>query len=134
MTIEKLFTVAGVSKFKGEYKIRYATDIGRIKVLSRHPESDPHLVELPSPMTKRDATIFLQTTSLAERPEFLAAMIDAEQKYTLTTVVKAVKVPKTKAKSPKTPNLDDIKLRIKKVSEAEKPESVAEPNTEPDLS
>lgn len=61
MATDKLFTVAGTSKLDGEYKVRFANDVLRIKVLSKHGHEDITLVELPNAMTKIEAVRFIKT-------------------------------------------------------------------------
>ena len=55
MATDKLFTVCGVSKLDGEYKVRFANDTMRIKVLSKHGHEDIRLYDLETGMTKTDA-------------------------------------------------------------------------------
>ena len=99
MATDKQFTVAGVSKLDGEYKVRFANDTLRIKVLAKHGHEDITLVELPSAMTKLDAVQFIKGL-----PEFegaseqsaIADYLDAK-----APKVKSVATPTaTKAKSP----------------------------------
>ena len=99
MATDKQFTVAGVSKLDGEYKVRFANDTLRIKVLAKHGHEDITLVELPSEMTKLDAVQFIKGL-----PEFegaseqsaIADYLDAK-----APKVKSVATPTaTKAKSP----------------------------------
>ena len=52
MATDKLFNVFGVSKLNGEYKVRFATDIMRIKVLAKHGHEDIRLAEVATPVTK----------------------------------------------------------------------------------
>lgn len=52
MATDKLFKVFGVSKLNGEYKVRFANDIMRIKVLAKHDHEDIRLVELDTAVTK----------------------------------------------------------------------------------
>ena len=59
MATDKLFTVAGTSKLNGEYKVRFANDTMRIKVLTKSGHEDITLVELPSEMSKLDAIKFI---------------------------------------------------------------------------
>jgi len=40
----QVFTVAGTSKLKGEYKVRFANELMRIKVLAKHGHDDIELV------------------------------------------------------------------------------------------
>jgi hypothetical protein len=60
MATDKTFTVAGVSKLKGEYKVRFANDVMRVKVLSKGGHEDIRLVELDEPMTKLDAVLAIK--------------------------------------------------------------------------
>lgn len=55
MATDKLFNVCGISKLGGEYKVRFANDVLRIKVLAKHGHEDIRLCELDEPMTKLDA-------------------------------------------------------------------------------
>lgn len=57
MATDKTFKVVGVSKLDGEYKVRFANDIMRIKVLAKHGHEDIRLAELDEPMTKFDAVL-----------------------------------------------------------------------------
>ena len=61
MATDKQFTVAGVSKLDGEYKVRFANDQLRIKVLAKHGHEDITLVELPNAMSKLEAVKFIKT-------------------------------------------------------------------------
>jgi hypothetical protein len=61
MATDKRYTVAGTSKLNGEYKVRFANDVLRIKVLAKHGHEDITLVELPNEMTKLDAVKFIKT-------------------------------------------------------------------------
>lgn len=55
MATTKLFTVCGISKQGGEYKVRFANDTMRIKVLAKHGHEDIRLWDLETGMTKTDA-------------------------------------------------------------------------------
>ena len=56
MATNKLFSVVGISKGdKGDYKVRFANDIGRVKVLTRAGHEDIRLAELPEAVTKLEA-------------------------------------------------------------------------------
>jgi len=61
MATDKLFTVVGVSKHKGEYKVRFANDPMRVKVLDKHGHTDIRLEPTPKAMTKLAAVEFLKT-------------------------------------------------------------------------
>ena len=55
MATDKTFKVAGISKLNGNYKVRFANDLMRIKVLAKSGHEDIRLMELPRAMTKLEA-------------------------------------------------------------------------------
>ena len=55
MATDKLFTVAGISKLNGEYKVRFANDMMRIKVLAKSGHEDIRLADLEASLSKLDA-------------------------------------------------------------------------------
>lgn len=113
--MDKLFTVAGVSKGKDSYKVRFANDlVSRIKILSKS-DHDVQLLELPNGMTKSDVVSFLKTSALYANPVYKEAIDTADAKYNAVTTVKA-----TGAKVASAPSMDAIKAR------ATKTETVAE--------
>jgi hypothetical protein len=66
-TAEKLFTVAGTAAQNGVTKVRFANDlVARIKILTKAGCTDINLVELPTPMTKLEALLFLQANGVTE--------------------------------------------------------------------
>ena len=102
MATDKLFTVAGISKLNGEYKVRFANDSMRVKVLAKHDHTDIRLVELDRPMTKLEAA-----ASIATMDEFSDATAQAtiteyigentpKAKVSKPVAVKATKTPATK--------------------------------------
>ena len=102
MATDKLYTVAGVSKLDGEYKVRFANDVLRIKVLAKHGHEDITLVELPEAMTKGDLVTFLKSSDLYKNAEYAAAIDAADAKY---NDVGTVKVKGAK------PSMEAIKAR-----------------------
>ncbi len=116
----KMFTVAGVSQFKGQFKVRFANDLARVKLLMKNDNTEIELLELPEPMSKPDAVKFLKTSVLAERAEFLEAIDTADAKYNPVAVVK-VRKPRASKKSDQ-PNMDKIRSRARAQAE----QSVAE--------
>ena len=116
----KMFTVAGVSQFKGQFKVRFANDLARVKLLMKNDNTEIELLELPEPMSKSDAVKFLKTSALAERAEFLEAIDTADAKYNPVAVVK-VRKPRASKKSDE-PNMDKIRSRARAQAE----QSVAE--------
>jgi hypothetical protein len=76
MATSKLYNIVGVSKLNGEYKVRFATDIMRIKVLDKHGHEDVRLCELDTPVTKYEAVKQIQT--MAEYADAAAQAAIAE--------------------------------------------------------
>ena len=94
-----MFTVAGVSKLNGVYKVRFANDlVSRIKNLIKSGHEDINLVSLPNPMEKGEAVKWLMTQeSFMEKPESRAAIESSNSKYNGSKVVRiaGVKVKTT---------------------------------------
>ena len=103
----KLFKVGGVSKCKSGYKVRFANDLTRVKILAK-TDSDINLLELPQEMTKPELVTFLKTTDLYQNTEYKAAIDAADIKYN-TVTVKAAKVKAT-------PSLDNLKARAEEAT------------------
>ena len=61
MATDQTFKVVGVSKLDGEYKVRFANDIMRIKVLAKKGHEDIRLCELDDALTKYEAVKAIQT-------------------------------------------------------------------------
>lgn len=114
-----MFKVAGVSLRDGQMKVRWASDMTRVKVLVKTGHTDINLVDLPEAMDKGQAVTFLKTTDLYSKPEYREAIDAADAKYNGVGVeVKAAKPAKTakpaavKAKGAKIgPSLDAIRAR-----------------------
>jgi hypothetical protein len=107
--MDKLFKVGGVSKTKGQYKVRFASDMTRVKILAK-TDSDINLVELPEGMTKPALVTYLKSTDLYANPTYKAAIDAADAKYNGTVSAKAGKVK---------PSLEAIKARATKETVAE---------------
>jgi hypothetical protein len=117
-TAEKLFTVAGTAALGCSTKVRFANDlVARIKILAKAGWTDINLVELPSPMTKLEALLFLQASGVTEGEAGFAVTTKLAEKRQLakknevkvagstkaTKVTKAVQATKvTKVTKPKT--------------------------------
>lgn len=112
MSNDKTFKVAGVSAVKGNYKVRFANDMSRVKVLIKTDHTDIELMELPSAMSKGEAVTYLKTTELVQKSVYLQAIEAADAKYNSAGTVKV------KAAAP---SIDAIKARGKKTETA--PES-----------
>lgn len=57
--MSNLFTHAGVSSLNGEFKVRFANDALRVKVLAKNGHKSIDIIELKNPMTKEDAVAYL---------------------------------------------------------------------------
>lgn len=116
--MSKSFTHAGVSKLDGEFKVRFANDSMRTKVLIKNGHTDIDIVELKHAMTKEEAVAYLLSIDFDNGNTAVRAALEAEAtKRTETPQAankerkgnKETKKPK-KAPTPK-PSLDAIKAR-----------------------
>lgn len=104
MATDKLFTVAGISKLNGEYKVRFANDIMRIKVLAKSGHEDIRLAELDTAMSKLDAAKAIQ--GMEDFSDVIAQATIGEyldEKSPKTPAPKAVKAPAKAPVKAKTP-------------------------------
>lgn len=101
---DKTFNVGGVSKSKNGYKVRFANDMTRVKILAK-TDTDIQMLDLPTAMTKAELVTHLKTTELYKNAEYSAAIDAADAKYNAAPTVK-VKAEK--------PSLDAIKSRAAK--------------------
>lgn len=99
------FTHAGVSRQNGEFKVRFANDALRVKVLAKNGHKDIDIVELRNPMTKEDAVAFLLEIDFANGNKEVQAALDAaagkrgvKAKPTMAAIEKKVAVKKAAAK------------------------------------
>ncbi len=101
----KLFKVGGVSKSKSGYKVRFATDLARVKILAK-TDTDIQLMDLPEAMDKPQLVTYLKSTELYNNPVYKEAIDTADAKYNAVATVK-VKAPAKKS----APSMDAIKAR-----------------------
>ena len=94
---DKSFKIAGVSKLKCSYKVRFANDMTRVKVLAKTGHTEIELIELPKAMSKPELVTHLKTTELYNRAEFKQAIDAADEKYNGSATVKVAGV---KVKAP----------------------------------
>ena len=90
-----MFKVAGVSRCKGVFKVRFANDMDRVKTLIKTGHDEIELMNLPEVMDKPAVVTFLKGTALMERAEYAAAITAADAKYNGSVAPKAPKAPKT---------------------------------------
>ncbi len=104
--MSKLFSHAGVSKLDGEFKVRYANDALRTKVLIKNGHTDIDIVELREPMSKEDAVAYLLSIDFATQNgvtnEAVQAALLAEVGKRGEKTPKAPKATKTAVKQTKT--------------------------------
>jgi len=103
MATDKMFKVFGVSKLDGEYKVRFANDIMRTKVLAKHGHTEIELVELSEAMTKYDGIRAIQS---------LAEFASAHSQSAIAEYLEE-KAPKVKAAPAKAPAKAQSKTKAK---------------------
>ena len=111
------FAVAGVSRCeKGNYRVRVANDFaGRIKILVRGGHTDVELRELPEPMTKGEVATWLKASELYAKPEFAAAIDEADAKYNAVVTVRVAREPKPANPIKSVKTLDSLVARARAV-------------------
>jgi len=123
--MSKSFTHAGVSKLDGEFKVRFANDAMRTKVLIKNGHTDIDIIELKNAMSKEDALAYLMSIDFANGNLAVQAALEAEVTKRSDTPKaankerkgnKEAKKPK-KAPAPK-PTLEGIRAKAT-VSKAE---------------
>lgn len=118
--MSKSFTHAGVSRLNGEFKVRFANDALRVKVLAKNGHKDIDILELKHAMTKEEAVAYLISIDFATRdgvtnPEVKAALEAEQGKRTETE--KPAKAPKAEkpakaAKAKAAPTMEGIKAKV----------------------
>jgi hypothetical protein len=114
------FKVAGVSKQNGEFKIRFANDILRVKVLEKNKHTGIDLIELPREMDKDAIPEYLLSIDFDNGNKEVRACLEAAHAQRSGTVKMAK--PKVTAKKKTTPSMDAIAARAKaakKLTDAE---------------
>ena len=76
--MSKSFTHAGVSKLDGEFKVRFANDSMRTKVLIKNGHTDIDIIELKVPMSKEDAVTYLLSIDFDNGNTAVRAALEAE--------------------------------------------------------
>jgi D-serine deaminase-like pyridoxal phosphate-dependent protein len=112
--MSKSFTHAGVSKLDGEFKVRFANDALRTKVLIKNGHTDIDIIELKHPMTKEDAVAYLMEIDFATRD---GVTNEAVQAALAAEIDKRSEVPAKapKAKVAKTPKAAKAKPTMKAI-------------------
>jgi hypothetical protein len=117
------FKVAGVSKQNGEFKVRFANDILRVKVLEKNKHTGIDLIELPREMEKDSIPQYLLSIDFDNgNKEVRACLEAAHAQRSGTTAVAKPAAKGVSAKKKTTPSMDAIAARAKaakKLSDAE---------------
>jgi hypothetical protein len=119
-----VFSHAGVSKLNGEFKVRFANDALRVKVLAKNGHKDIDIIELKNPMSKEDAVAYMLSIDFDNGNKAIRAALEAAADK--RGVTKAEK-PAPKAKA--TP-VAKTKTGSATVKTAEPKKSVAEAHAE----
>jgi hypothetical protein len=132
--MSKSFTHAGVSKLDGEFKVRFANDALRTKVLIKNGHTDIDIIELKHAMTKEDAVAYLMeidfaTTNGVTNADVLAALAAEIDKRSEVPAkepkAKVAKAPKA-AKAKPTMKAIEAKVAAKKAAAPKSTVSKAE--------
>lgn len=114
--MSKTFSHAGVSKLDGEFKVRFANDALRTKVLIKNGHTDIDILELPHPMTKEDAIAHLLSIDFAT--DKFGVTNQAVHEAILAELDKRAPEgaskdkPKKEAKKPKKPTMEAIEAKV----------------------
>jgi hypothetical protein len=101
MATDKVYKVFGVSKLSGSYKVRFANDVMRIKVLAKHGHEDITLTELDTPVTKYAGILAIQGMSEFASVHAQAAIQEYLDEKAPKGVAKAIPAVKAKKAAPK---------------------------------
>lgn len=115
MATDKTFKVAGISKLNGDYKVRFANDLMRIKVLAKHGHEDIRLAELDKEVTKLEAA--RQILAMEDFADAAAQAVITE--YIEDNTPKAKTVTKTAKAPTKTAAKAAPKAKAKKTADAD---------------
>ena len=114
-----LYSHAGVSKLNGEFKVRFANDALRVKVLAKNGHKDIDIIELKNPMTKEDAVAYLLKIDFDNGNKTVRAALEAAaDKRGVTATPTKAKVSKPVAKATKTPVAKTTKVAVQTPAEA----------------
>jgi hypothetical protein len=123
-----VFSHAGVSKLNGEFKVRFANDALRVKVLAKNGHKDIDIVELKTPMTKEAAVAYLLSIDFANGNKAVqSALNEAAGKRGVKDVPTMAKI-EAKVKAKKTTVADAVMAEAKAKADAEPTMTVKEAN------
>jgi hypothetical protein len=120
------FSHAGVSKQDGKFKVRFANDALRTKVLIKNGHTDIDIIELKHPMTKSEAVAYLLSIDFDNGNKAVREALEAAQeKRTEAPKAASKDKPKKEAKKPKAPakpskpSMDAIQAKAKAAVKAQ---------------
>lgn len=120
------FTVAGVSKLNGEFKVRFANDLEfRHDTLVKNGHEDVQLVELSGPLTKADACAELLASGKFEAHRSLLETTMGKKSSVKVAKAAPVKAP-AKAKAPKTAPVKKVEVEIETLTDEQVEQIVAD--------
>jgi hypothetical protein len=123
-----VFSHAGVSKLNGEFKVRFANDALRVKVLAKNGHKDIDIVELKTPMSKEDAVAYLLSIDFANGNKAVQAALDeAAGKRGVKAAPTMAKI-EAKVKAKKTTVADSVMAEAKAKADAEPTMTVKQAN------
>jgi hypothetical protein len=123
------FSHAGVSKQDGEFKVRFANDALRTKVLVKNGHTDIDIIELKHPMTKLEAVAYLLSIDFDNGNKAVRAALEQglDKRSDAPKAPKVAKAPKAKVAFKKGPTMDAIKAKVTaKKTEVSKAEVAAQ--------
>lgn len=122
--MSQTFSHAGVSKLDGEFKVRFANDAMRTKILVKNGHTDIDIIELKHPMTKVEIVEYLLSIDFDNGNKAVRAALEAAQekrteKPKATPAPKAKAVAKPKAKQTPSKAVAPVMAAVPKVSDKE---------------
>ena len=105
------FSHAGVSKQDGKFKVRFANDALRTKVLIKNGHTDIDIIELKHPMTKSEAVAYLLSIDFDNGNKAVREALEAAQEKRTEAPKAVAKVAKVPAKKTSKPSMDAIKAK-----------------------
>jgi hypothetical protein len=117
------YSHAGVSSLNGEFKVRFANDALRVKVLAKNGHKSIDIVELKTPMSKEDAVAYLLSIDFDNGNKAVRAALEAaaDKRGVKATPTMAKIEAKVKAKKTEVPKAAPVaKAKVQTQAEAHK--------------
>ena len=119
------YSHAGVSKLNGEFKVRFANDGLRVKVLQKNGHKDIDIVELKHPMNKAEAVAYLLSIDFDNGNKEVRAALEAaadkrieKPKATVAKPVAKKAAPKATPKAKPVAKKAEVKAKVQTSAEA----------------